>query len=438
MNAEHGEPGATTPSRRLGLILTLSCFSLVAYVLRMNISVAAVFLVAELHLTKVQLGQLFGSFLVGYTAFQLPWGIFGDRFGARAVLCIAAISWGVTTLLTGLLPGLILKAGLVSFLALIVLRLLLGVGEAAGFPVAARAIASSMPKSRHGWGYSVVIAGLAAGSALAPPLVSRLMVSFGWRESFYITSGFAFILAAVWYFVSRDESTAAGSVRTMRPKMNASSWRRLFRTPAIWNLSLSYFFESYALYVFVFWSYLYLVERRRFTVLQGGFFTGLPFFAAMLVIPVVGYASDLIKDRFGYAMGRRNLAIALMTISAIFLFCAVRLDNPYPAIGAMSLSVASLLSVEAIFWSSAIEVGGHNAGAAGAIMNTAGNLGGILSTFSIPILLNAFGWSVAFGSSSAVLLLSALLWLRIKPSPSDDYLSPTVVGIAATGATEEQ
>jgi sugar phosphate permease len=238
------------------------------------------------------------------------------------------------------------------------------------------------------------------------------MVSFGWRESFYITSSLAFILAAVWSIVSRDQSP----VTAMRQKINKRSWRRLLRIPAIWNLSLSYFFESYALYVFVFWSYLYLLERRHFTVLQGGFFTGLPFLAAMLAVPAVGYSSDLATDRFGYSMGRRNLAIALMTSSATFLFCAVWLDNPYPAIGALSLSVASLLSVETIFWSSAIAVGGPDAGAAGAIMNTAGNLGGIVSTFSIPILLRAFGWSVAFGSSSALLLLSALLWLRIKPS----------------------
>jgi nitrate/nitrite transporter NarK len=71
-------------------------------------------------------------------------------------------------------------------------------------------------------------------------------------------------------------------------------------------------------------------------------------------------------------------------------------------------------------------------------MNTAGNLGGILSTFSIPILLGAFGWSVAFGSSSALLLLSALLWLRIKPSASDDYPSPSGVEVAASGVTRDQ
>ncbi len=416
MNARQAEPGAPVRLRRFGFMMTLSCFSLVAYALRMNISIAAVFLMVELHLTKMQLGQLFGCFLVGYTLFQLPWGIFGDCFGARSVLCIAAIVWGVTSFLSGLLPGLIVKVGLTSFLVLAVLRFLLGVGEAAGFPVAARAIASSMPKSRYGWGYSVVVAGAAAGSALTPPLVSRLMTSVGWRASFYITSSFAFILAAVWSFVARDKSLVDGNAPAEKPEADMSSWRQLLHTPAIWNLSLSYFFESYSLYVFVFWSYLYLVEQRHFTILRGGVFTGLPFLAATLVIPAVGYASDLVAERSGYLVGRRNLAIALMTISAVFLFCSVRVNNPYLAVGAISLSVASLWSVESIFWSSSIEIGGKNAGAAGAILNTVGNLGGIASTLLVPILLEKFGWSIAFGSSSALLLFSALLWFRIKPS----------------------
>ncbi len=400
---------------RFRFILTLSFFSLVGYVLRMNISVAAVFLVAELHLTTLQLGQIFSSFLIGYTIFQLPWGLFGDRFGARPVLCIAAVTWGITSLFTGLLPGLVLKAGITSFLALLTLRFLLGVGEAAGFPVAARAIASSMPKTQHGLGYSAVIAGTAAGSALTPPLISRLMVSVGWRASFYITSCFAFALAAIWSIVTRNHSFTISETSTRSSEQTSSSWHQLLRMPAMWNLSLSYFFESYGLYVFIFWSYLYLVEQRHFTLLRGGIFTSLPFLTAMFAVPLVGYVSDVLTHRHGYTMGRRNLAIALMTVSAAFLFFTVRLDNPYLAVGALCMSVACLLSTESIFWSSSIAIGGDHAGAAGAIMNTAGNVGGILSTALLPVLLNHFGWSVAFGSSSALVFVSALLWLRIRP-----------------------
>jgi predicted MFS family arabinose efflux permease len=136
---------------------------------------------------------------------------------------------------------------------------------------------------------------------------------------------------------------------------------------------------------------------------------------AMFAVLIAGYVSDLMTRRVGYAKGRRNLAIALMTSSAAFLFLTVRLDHPYFAVGALSLSVACLLSTECIFWSSSIEIGGDHAGAAGALMNTAGNVGGIVSTALVPVLLNHFGWNVAFGSSSALVFISALLWFRVRP-----------------------
>jgi ACS family glucarate transporter-like MFS transporter len=407
--------GNALGSPRFAFVLTLSCFSLVGYMLRMNVSIAAVFLVPELHLTTVQLGHIFNSFLVGYTVFQLPWGIWGDRFGARYVLCIAALIWGFTSVLTGLLPGLILSVGTTSVFVLLLLRFLLGVGEAAGFPVAARAIASSVPKVQHGLGYAAVIAGTAAGSALTPPLISRLMISVGWRASFYITACFAFVLAPVWLVVSSGRAHLAEQGRTQIREENSSSWHTLLRTPSMLNLSLSYFFESYALYVFVFWSYLYLVEQRHFTLLRGGVYTGLPFLVALFAVLLVGYTSDRLTKRLGYAKGRRNFAIVLMTLSAAFLFLTVRLDNAYLVVGALSLSVACLLSTECIFWSSSIEIGNEHAGAAGAIMNTAGNIGGIVSTALVPVLLNRYGWNVAFGSSSALVFISALLWLRVRP-----------------------
>jgi len=178
---------------------------------------------------------------------------------------------------------------------------------------------------------------------------------------------------------------------------------------------VSYLFESYAVYVFVFWSFLYLVDQRHFAILRGGLFAGLPFFVAIFATILVGSASDRLTIKKGYRHGRRNFAIGLMMASATFLFVGVRVDSPYIAIAAISLSVASLWSVEAIFWSRSIAVGETNAGAAGATMNTAGNIGGIISTIVVPLLLKRFGWSVAFGSSSGALLVSALLWIWLDP-----------------------
>jgi dipeptide/tripeptide permease len=102
-----------------------------------------------------------------------------------------------------------------------------------------------------------------------------------------------------------------------------------------------------------------------------------------------------------------------MVLSAVFLLFSVRVGNSQVAVGALSVSVASLLSVESIFWSSSIELGGRYAGTAGAIMNTAGNLGGIISTIAVPLLIQRLGWTIAFGSTGLLAAISAALWFKI-------------------------
>src|SRR5215467_13818866 len=118
-------PAKKTP----GVIFLLSAFSLVGYVLRTNISAASPFMMADLHLDKIQMGQVFSAFMVGYALFQVPWGVSGDRLGPGQTLTAAAVLWFATTLLTGVLPGIVVPAGIASLVALMVIRFVLGVGE---------------------------------------------------------------------------------------------------------------------------------------------------------------------------------------------------------------------------------------------------------------------------------------------------------------------
>jgi ACS family glucarate transporter-like MFS transporter len=153
----------------------------------MNISIASKFFVQEFGLSQIQIGQIFSSFMLGYALFQLPAGILGDRWGPRRVLTLAAVWWGTTTLLTAIVPGIFARTAIGAFGGLIAIRFLLGVGEAATYPVATRAIANWIPPSGRGLTNAIVIAGATMGAATTPPLVSWLMVTYGWRASFYIT-----------------------------------------------------------------------------------------------------------------------------------------------------------------------------------------------------------------------------------------------------------
>ncbi|MEK6611729.1 MAG: MFS transporter [Gemmatimonadota bacterium] len=410
------EANLATASRwtTIGLLAGLA---LVSYVERSNIAVAANYIKPEFGLTDIQMGRVFSSFLIGYSLFQIPAGRMGDRFGPRLVLALAALSWGLMTLLTGLLPGIFVSGTLGILWTFLVLRFLLGVGEAATFPVAARAIANWMRPTERGRANAYVIAGVSLGSTITPPLTALVMVRLGWRASFYVASSLAFAFALIWWVVARDRApTASGPVaREPAPGAGEStvSWWRLFGNRNIVLLSLSYFVGGYILYIFVFWLYTYLVDVRHFSVLRSGVFSSMPWIVAAVLTPVGGILSDHLVSRWGESTGRRVVAMTGLALSGLFLLYGAMAANPYLAIAGLSLAVGFEEFTEGSFWAATINVAGPHAGAATGILNMMGNLGGVASTALVPILVHRFGWVVALGSGSVLAVLGALLWLGI-------------------------
>ncbi len=428
---------------RWRIVALLAGFSLVSYALRTNISIAAALMRSELHLSQVQLGQVFTAFLIGYAVFQVPAGALGDRFGPRLVLTVAAALWGVTTLMTGALPGVI--GGAAGTLAVLIgVRFLLGLAEAATYPVAASAVGVWMPGSERAFANSLVIAGMALGSAFIPPVMSELMVQGGWRLSFYVTSSLGFLVAAAWWWYARDSparhpdvnelerrAIASGRVQQHSEKRDPASGAgtgtgagagaggRVIYWPLLRNrnmvlISASYFLDSYVLAVFVYWFYLYLVDERHFSILKGGAVSSLPWIASLVLVPLAGHLCDRISASRGPRLGRRVVAMTALCASSALLLWGARSDEPALAIAALSLSVGFVMSTEGPFWSSAIDVSGPHAGTAGGIMNTAGNLGGVAATSLIPLLVQRVGWNLALATGSLFGLASALLWLLIR------------------------
>jgi ACS family glucarate transporter-like MFS transporter len=429
--AHPGDDGPAT-AIRWRILALLAAFSLVSYALRTNISIAAAFMRTDLHLTDVQLGRIFSAFMIGYAAFQVPAGALGDRLGPRLVLTMAAVVWGLTTFMTGALPGAI--GGTAGTLAvLLAVRFILGAAEAATYPVAVSAVGTWMPISERAFSNSIVIAGMALGSAFMPPLMSRLMVAAGWRASFYATSVLGFVIAAAWWWYATDDPAQHPAVNERErrtivagrrpapdgphapgpPRRAVMHWP-LLRDRNMLLISGSYFLDSYVLAMFVFWFYLYLVDERQFSILKSGLYSSLPWIAALVVVPMGGRVCDRLSDRYGPRIGRRAVAITGLLVSSALLAWGARAHDAMLAIAALSLSVAFLMSTEGPFWSSAVDISGAHAGTAGGIMNTAGNLGGVASTSLVPVLVERFGWTIALATGSLFGLVSALLWLLIR------------------------
>jgi ACS family glucarate transporter-like MFS transporter len=419
MNQQSAERRTTV---RYVILAMLFGFSFVSYLERINISIASELMMPSLSLTKVQMGQIFSSFLIGYAIFQVPSGVLGDTVGPRLTLAAAAVLWGVITILTGALPGLAMKGAAAAFLSLWTLRFLLGSTEAATYPVGSRAVRNWMPMSQRAFGNSVMFIGSSAASALAGPLISVLMVKFGWRESFYLSSIVAFVIAILWYWYSRDFPEQHKGVsrqeletiditsRVQSRSRNSTPMWLLLRDRRILFLSLSYVSEGYVLFIFVFWLYIYLVDVRGFSMLRGGIMESLPWLTAVALAPVGGIVCDRLSARSTRLSGARSVIILGYGASGILLFVAAGASNRIGAVAALCVSVGALYFSESAFWTAAVYIAGEHAGAASGLMNTAGILGGIVSTLLVPVLVQRFGWLAALGSGAAMAVFCSALW----------------------------
>lgn len=394
----------------------LAGFALVSYMARANISVAAEAMIPALGLSHVQMGQIFTSFLVGYAIFQVPGGALGDRFGPRLTLGISALIWAAATLLTGLLPLVFQHRLVISFAALWVIRFILGASEATTFPVGNRAVRNWMPPHLRALGNSIMFTGTSIASAATAPLVSRLVTSSGWQASFYVTAAPALVIAVLWLWLARDTPIAStGDLNqaeyTVKP---ARPIRELLRERNVILLVASYVSEGFVLFIFVFWLYIYLVEKRGFSMLRGGWIAAIPWLTALVLTPVGGLVCDRIARRRGRLRGAKAVIMAGYGTSGIMLFIAAFAPSRSIAVAALSLSIACLMSAESSFWSSAVYLSEGPVGLLSGIMNTAGILGGIVSTSLVPVLAQHLGWGAALGSGTFMALMCAGLWAFVR------------------------
>ncbi len=398
-------------SRRVRWFVVATLFGLTfaSYMERMNLSVAAELMMPALSLTKSDLAVIFNSFLLGYAIFQVPAGWLGDRFGARIVLGLSALAWGVLTVLSGMLPGVISRTAAATVALLAALRFLLGAAEASTFPVAARSAHQWMHAERRGFGSALMLMGSSVASAFTAPFVSWSMLRFGWRASFYLTSVVAFAIALLWLSFTHPPPVCDPPAPIAPLRRQAGRWLNT----NVMLLSLSYLSEGYLLFMFISWLYIYLVEVRGFSLANGGLLAALPWLTAIAATPLGGFLSDRIALRFGRITSARILITTGYTLSGLLLLVAALVHARPLAVLALCISLGSLYLAESSFWTTAALISGSGAGAVAGFMNTIGILGGIVSTSIVPPLVKHYGyggWIAAFSSGTAMGLFSAAVW----------------------------
>ena len=177
------------------MLFVLCLMYFIAYVDRVNISVAAPTMRQEMGLTPSALGLIFSAFAYPYAAMQIVGGWLSDRFGPRLVLAGLSVLWAAATILTGVSWSV---ASLVAF------RFLVGVGEGGAFPTATRAFACWLPVRERGFAQGITHSFSRLGGALTPPIVLAIVARYGWREAFYALGAASLAWTAVWVWSFRD------------------------------------------------------------------------------------------------------------------------------------------------------------------------------------------------------------------------------------------
>lgn len=416
------------PSRvRWQIIGLLFLISVVTYIDRVNISVAGKELMPAFGLSSVQMGTVFSSFVFGYALFQVPGGWLGDRWGSRRILTFAVLWWSLFTVLTAEADHLFFSALVGVLGSLILIRFLIGVGEAAALPNFNRTVANWLAPSERGLGMGVSIGGIGLGSAMTPPLVAWLMTQYGWKTAFYVTGSLGLFTAAAWYLFSRDEPQAHPWVNQQElawithipekshPPLSAKlRLADLIKNRSIWFLTLSYTMLGYIAYIYISWFFLYLVNVRHFTILQGSFWASCPFIAMAVSCPLGGWLSDALTKKFGRREGRNGVGGGGMLLTGLLIFSGAMAREPYTAIVLLSLGAGILYATVGAYWASTIDLSPENSGALSGLMNMGANFGGTLSPTLTPLIGQAWGWPAALAVAAGAAFLGSLLWLGVK------------------------
>jgi ACS family glucarate transporter-like MFS transporter len=421
------EPMTRTPLVRIRwrIFSMLFGFGFLAYFQQKSITVVAAQMMPGLDFSQFQISLIEWGFVLGYGLFQLPGGIVGQRLGARRTFVIIGLAAFAATIGMPLAPYLLGGTGL--FAALLAVQLLLGCSQAAIFPISAGVFEVWFHPRQWTSVQGLQTMGLSLGAALTPPLVASLMQSMGWQRALLWTSLPALGLIAVWAWYGRNSpldhpSVSARELAEIGPQsavpvdstISARQLLNILRNRNVLLLGISYLCMNYSFYLLSNWVFLYLVQERHFSVLESGWLASTPPLAAALGAGVGGLITGALCLRIGNRWGYRLVPLIAMPIAAGLLLLSAGAANPYWAVAGLALCFASVELNEGAYWGAAMTVGRGDAMAVSGVMNTGGNLGGIIGIPIVGYLSGQHLWHTAFLLGAVFSVICAISWLWIE------------------------
>ncbi|HCQ8036515.1 TPA: MFS transporter [Klebsiella quasipneumoniae subsp. quasipneumoniae] len=350
--------------RRIGILALLAIGTMINYLDRTVLGIAAPKLTGELGIDPALMGILFSAFAWTYALAQIPGGLFLDRFGNKVTYFLSLTLWSLFTLFHGMAVGL---------KTLLLCRFGLGVSEAPCFPVNSRVVSAWFPQQERAKATAVYTVGEYLGLACFAPLLFWIMDGFGW------------------------------------PLV-----RQLLSKRQIIGASIGQFAGNTVLVFFLTWFPTWLATERHMPWLKVGFFSILPFVAAAGGVMFGGWISDKLLKATGSANLGRKLPIVAGLLMASCIISANWLQSDLAVILVMSFAFFGQGMV-GLGWTLISDIAPKGLGGlTGGLFNFCANLAGILTPLVIGFIVAGFGnffYALIYIGGAALLGVAAYLFI---------------------------
>ena len=385
--------------------------TLINYLDRQALSVAAPVLIDRFHMSNSAYGWVVSAFMLAYTISNGISGPLIDRLGTRVGYALCIAWWSGASVLHALTRG---------PLSLGAFRFLLGIGEAGNWPAAIKVVAEWFPESERAFGCGLFNSGSSFGAILAPPIVAYIILNWGWQYAFLVIGVLGFVWLAFWWPTYRKPEAppdGAAMVETPPP----SAWR-LVRHRFVWTFIVAKIFFDPAWYFYIFWFPTYLKSARHFDMAAIGKYAWLPFFVAGLGNLFGGALSGMLIRRGVSVTMARKWAMTVFVVMMMSAIPAVLAPSAAMAIVYVSVAMTGYTGALANMLAMPADVFPGNAvGSIWGLASMGAGFGGMLFAAITGWVVDHYSYTpVFFGFGVMPLICAGIVWGLTGPlRPAD-------------------
>ena len=410
--------GEELPASRRRQTLTLSLLfaaGVINFFDRSSLAVANSTIRAEMHLSGTEMGWLLSAFSLAYGIAQLPLVALLPRFGTRAVLGTGLALWSAAQAATGFVRG------LPSFL---LLRVLLGAGEAPFYPAGVQTVREWFSPATRGRATAVMSMSQTLGLAVAPPLLTWLILRAGWRAMFVLLGGAGLLVAVAWIVFYRPRRKASPR-NSWETGLATEAFRILLRRRTVWGMMLGFGGINYTNWLYTAWIPGYLQTARHLSLARTGWLASIPFLCGAAGMMLSGVSADGFARRgFRLTTVHRTQIIVGMIVSAASTSFVARSGSTGAAVVGISGALFAIHFAGTSGWGYAQAVSSARYVAS---LSALQNFASFIIASAAPVttgwlLDRTHSFTIALGLCSVITLLGALSYATLA---APDRSAPT-------------